>query len=181
MTSSKNMRFRPILFSAFLFVFCVSAFAQTPDPLAFFDEHKRWYNGPGEPWFYFFDIAKADVRRSIEKWVEINRSLESAGRGDGGHFWSGGFTHGTVVRWSKDKGYIWLDVDLCQGGPMRIVHGRVEKTPVGLTLIPELKLGVGHSDHASHASHAERIEFVSVDWRGAKYLVRKNNVADFAD
>jgi hypothetical protein len=172
------MRFRSLLTCALFLAFCVSSFAQgavAPDPLAFFDEHKRWYNGFTEAWFQFFDIPEADVRTSIGVWQEIGKA--------GTLYASGGSTHGTYVMWSMEKGFMSLDVDKCQGGPMRITSGRVEKIPEGVAFITEYTLGGtgGHSARGGHRARPERIELVSIDWAGANYLVRKSRLAEFAD
>ena len=57
----------------------LSAIAQDKpqiDPVAFFDENKRWYNGFTETWFQFFDIPEAEVRKSIVHWELIGRDLD---------------------------------------------------------------------------------------------------------
>lgn len=158
--------------------------AERPDPLKFFDEHKRWYTGHTEAWFNFFDIPEAEVRISIEHWEDIGKDLVAIdGSLKKGRFGSGGSTHGSYLRWSLEKGFIWLHVDHCQGGPMRILRGSVEVVPEGIVLTPKINLGQSsvHGGHATHSAMPETYSFVAVRWMDAIYLVQKQDLSDFAD
>lgn len=180
-----------VLITACLTIGAIPIFAQTPeklDPLKFFDEHKRWYTGPNaEPWFYFFGIAEADVRNSIEHWETVGKDLTNLGASLAkGRYYSGGETHSSYLRWSREKGFIWLHVDHCQGGPMRILRGRVETEPEAVLLVPETILGLpsndgGHGDHGNHSSQPKQFRMLSIKWMGAAYLIQKEHLADFAD
>ena len=165
-------------------LFAIPAFSQaeaTVDPLAFFDKEKRWYRGASaESWFNFFGIPESDVRNSIEHWERIGRDIENARSGGYG---SGGATHGTYVRWSERSGFVWLDVDHCMGGPMRIVRGRAEVVPTGVILFPEIRLGhsEGHDGHGQHSNSSNRIDLLSITWMRGNFLVTKDRLRDFSD
>lgn len=154
------------------------------DPLKFFDEHKRWYTGSNaEPWFYFSDIPDTEVRKSIEHWEEIGKDIvDLDGSLTRGIYAGGGSTHGSFLRYSQKKGFIWLHVDFCQGGPIKILRGRVEIVPEGVVLKPEITLG-GSSRHSGHGQHLEpkQLQMVAIKWMNAVYLVQKEYIADFAD
>ena len=163
------------------------AFAQVEkavDPLEFFDKEKRWWRGGSESWFNFFGIPEAEVRSSIERWEQIGRDIEKSGSTrSAGYGGSGGVTHGTYVRWSERSGFVWLDVDDCAGGPMRIVRGRVEVVPTGVIFYPEIRLGVseGHGGHSQHSKQSDRMDFLSVTWMRGTFLVPKDQIRDFSD
>ena len=168
--------------------FTSSAFSQESgkiDPLKFFDEHKRWYRGNTEAWFYFFDIPEAEVRKSIEHWEEIGKDLKNLDSSlTKGHYGIGGETHGSYLRWSQEKGFIWLHVDFCQGGPMRILRGRAEIVPEGVVLIPDIVLGSsgGHGGgHGENSNQPKQFRMVAIMWMDAVYLVQREQLADFAD
>ncbi len=156
---------------------------QQIDPIKFFDEHQRWYNGFTEAWFQFYGIPEIEVRKSIEHWEQIGRGPKKPTNPGGGIYASGGDTHGSYVRWSAENGFVWLDVNKCEGGPMRILRGRVELVSEGVVFIPEVTLGSsnGHAAHGQNTPKSERISLVAVDWMGATYLVEKEHLADFAD
>jgi hypothetical protein len=176
------------LIIACLIIGAVPSFPQTPekpDPLKIFDEHKRWYTGPdSEAWFNFFGIPEDEVRKSIEYWEAVGKDLADLdGSLTKGRYYSGGHTHSSFLRWSKGKGFIWLHVDHCQGGPMRILRGRVEMEPEGVVLIPEITLGIssGHDGHGNYSSQPKQFRMLAIKWMGSLYLVQKENLADFAD
>jgi hypothetical protein len=163
------------------------AFAQVEkgvDPLEFFDKEKRWWRGGSESWFNFFGIPEAEVRNSIEQWERIGRDIEKSGSTrSAGYGGIGGGTHGTYVRWSALSGFVWLDVDDCAGGPMRIVRGRAEVVPTGVIFYPEIRLGVseGHEGHSQHSKQLDRMDFLSVTWMQGTFLVPKDRIRDFSD
>lgn len=178
---------RSLIVLSFLALFSAATLfaqnAERPDPLKIFDEHKRWYTGTTEAWFNFFDIPESDIRSSIEHWEEIGKDLGTIDSSKKGRFGSGGDTHGSYLRWTLEKGFIWLHVDHCQGGPMRILRGSVEVVPDGIVLTPKLRLGQSsvHGAHAAHSRSLETFKFVAVRWMDAVYLVQKENLPDFAD
>lgn len=152
------------------------------DPIAIFDEDKRWYNGFTEAWFRFFDISESDVRNSIEQWELIGRELGSAEASLPGTYASGGDTHGNYLRWSENSGFVLLVVDKCQGGPTTIVRGRVDVRPDGLTLTPTIVLGgATHVGHGHGDAATKTTELVAIKWLGNVYLVPKQDVPDFAE
>ena len=180
--------FRPFAYAALIILASsVPAFSQQPsqiDPLALFDEKKVWHTGFTEAWFNFFGIPEGEIRKTIEHWENIGRDLTKATDSkSSGRYYSGGVTHGSFLRWSESNGFVWLDVDHCMGGPMRIRRGRVELVPEGILLIIEANLGNsgGHGGHGGHAVQSDRISFVSVAWNDSLFLVRKEDLDDFAD
>jgi hypothetical protein len=185
-----HSQLRLILFVAIsALIFSIPTLAQgdgSVDPLAFFDKEKRWYRGNSESWFNFFDIPESDVRKSLEHWERIRHDLENLGSTKSGSFGRGGATHGTIVLWSERSGFVWLEVDHCMGGPMRIVRGRAEVAPTGVILYPEIRLGSsggheGHGGHGRHSKNPDRIELISITWMRSTYLVSRDQIPAFSD
>ncbi|HLM61969.1 MAG TPA: hypothetical protein VK308_14280 [Pyrinomonadaceae bacterium] len=154
--------------------------AATVDAVRYFDENKRWYNNFTEHWFYFHDIPEEDIRSSIIYWEQIGEDLKtSVNRGEG-TYGNGGETHGSYFRWSEKSGFIWLTVNKCIGGPMKITRGRVSVTPISVKFIPERTVG-DSSHHGKHVAEQKEIEFLFVKWREADFLIQPGMLSNFAD
>ena len=171
------------LASLFPILLLISAtFAQQTKPVdavRYWDENKRWYNEFTEHWFHFHDISENDVRDSIVFWEKIGRDLEDLAA-SGGMYGNGGDTHGDYLRWSEASGFIWLNVNKCAGGPMRITRGRVIVSPSIITFVPEAVLG-SSAGHGHHGSHPSSRVFVPVRWRNIEYLIAESRIKNFAD
>ena len=166
-------------------VLCLSFFSvtgqETPiDPVRYFDENSRWYNEFTEHWFYFFDISNEDVRTSIKHWSEIGDDLKTNSNSSEGTYSNGGETHGDYLRWSEKRGFVWLKVNKCQGGPMKIIRGRVIRDGQSFRFKPTQVFGESKG-HGNHGTQISEVEFFPVKWRKADYLIQKNSLANFAD
>lgn len=172
-----------LLFSLFLALtsFAFGQNAEKVDAVKYFDENKRWYNDYTEHWFRFFDIPEEEVRNSIIHWEKIGSELEDAKSERAGTFFSGGETHGDYFRWSKKSGFVWLKVNKCAGGPMRIIRGRVIVNSDRIQLSPEHVSGTENHGHGGHQKSQEQINLLFVKWRGVPFLVPQNAISDFAD
>lgn len=150
------------------------------DAVKYFDEKKRWYNNFTEHWFQFFDIPEDEVRNAIIHWEQISEDLKNSVKQSEGTYGNGGDTHGDYLRWSEKSGFIWLNVNKCNGGPMKITRGRVSVTESSVRFIPE-KVVAASFQHGNHKAHPEEKEFLFVKWRKADFLVKSGNITDFAD
>lgn len=177
------MRFRVFLTLILLFSFSVFATAQDKEPvdgIKYFNETKRWYNEFTEHWFYFFDISEEEIRDSIAHWDRIGEDIRNSTNRAEGTFGNGGDTHGDYLRWSEKSGFIWLNVNKCNGGPMKITRGRVSLTQSSVKFIPEKVLG-GTSSHGNHNNGSSQQEFLFVTWRKADFLIQEKYITDFAN
>lgn len=168
-----------ILLSGCQFVFSQKG-ASTDDAVKYFDENKRWYNDFTEHWFNFFDIPEEEVRNAIIHWEQIGEDLKISANESEGTYGNGGDTHGDYLRWSEKSGFVWLNVNKCNGGPMKITRGRVSITQSSVRFIPE-KVVAASFQHGNHNSNPEENEFLFVKWRKADFLVQSKNIKNFAD
>ena len=168
-----------LLFST-LIILLLANISSAQDPLSVFDKDKRWFNGFTEAWFYFPGMTEGDVRESIEHWERIGEEWKQPTNRFAGIFMSGGETHGDYFRWAPNNGFVWLNVNKCMGGPMQILRGRVEVISDGIVLTPEKSLGSSEG-HGNHSTGAKSITLVKVDWLGTSFLVRPDDLKDFAE
>lgn len=159
-----------------------SIFAQTTavDGVKYFDENKRWYNDFTEHWFQFYDIPESDVREAIVHWEQIGDELKSSADENQGTYENGMDTHGDYIRWSAKSGFVWLVVNKCNGGPVKITRGKVLITQSAVKLIPE-KVLISNFPHGNHQSNLKETEFLFVKWRGANFLIEPSAILNFAD
>lgn len=157
--------------------------APPTDPVTFFDERKVWYNGFTETWFRF-DFSDEEVRDSIVHWEQIGKDLSVSSSKDlSGFYLGGGETHGEYLRLSEKSGFVWLHVNKCLGGPVRILRGKVQMTVDGVILLTDVSLGSssGHEEQIEHGKKDGQVKMFAVKWRGSTYLVRESSLKDFAD
>lgn len=133
------MKSRKIIFTLLILLSCCQfVFGQnglaTVDAVKYFDENKRWYNNFTEHWFNFFDIPEEEIRNAIIHWEQIGEDLKNSANEGEGTYGNGGDTHGDFLRWSEKSGFVWLNVNKCNGGPMKITRGRVLVTQVSKSL-----------------------------------------------
>lgn len=163
---------------------CQFAFAQkdapTVDAVKYFDENKRWYNDFTEHWFNFFDIPEDEVRSAIIHWEQIGEDLKNSINRAEGTYGNGGDTRGTYLRWSEKSGFVWLDVNKCNGGPMKITRGTVAVTTSSVRFLPE-KTVAASFEQKDRQSNQMKAEFLFVKWREADFLIGSGNITDFAD
>lgn len=152
---------------------------QTVDAVEYFDLNKRWYNEFTEHWFYFADIPENEVRNAIIQWEQIGKDLKTSSNKNKGTYGDGGDTHGSYFRWSEKSGFIWLNVNKCQGGPVQIVRGKVSADNVQIRLTAEFTLG--NTDSHGHHDQTRLSELLFVKWKGASFLVPKESIENFAD
>ena len=177
------MSLRVLVIIPLLLVSSVIVMSQTPesvDALKYFDENKRWYNEFTEHWFYFHDIPEADIRESIVHWEKIGSDIKNSTSLVEGIYANGGDTHGDYLQWSEKSGFVWLKVNKCGGGPMKIIRGKVVVTPSWVKFVPEIEFGSA-SGHANHGSRVNSREFLVVKWREVTYLVDSDSITNFAD
>lgn len=178
------MKFLKLLFTIpLIFIAFQNHFGQNienVDGVKYFDENQRWYNNFTEHWFSFPDIPLNEVRNSIIYWEEIGKDLKTPTNEWEGTYENGGETHGDFFRWSAKSGFILLNVNKCQGGPMRITRGRVQITKTSVKFIPEIVLGTtSHQGHSQSENNKIR-EFLFVKWRKAYFLVQPDEITRFA-
>lgn len=168
-----------ILLSSCQFIFSQNE-ALAIDAVKYFDENKRWYNNFTEHWFQFFDIPEEEVRNAIIHWEQIGEDLKNSANKSEGTYGNGGDTHGDYLRWSEKSGFVWLNVNKCNGGPMKITRGKVLVTQSSVRLIPE-KAITASFQHGHHQSKSEEKEFLFVKWRKADFLIQSKAITSFAD
>ncbi len=160
----------------------ILAHGQVKSPVGgipYFDETKRWHNEFTEHWFHFFDIPEEEIRAAIIHWEQIGDDLKNTTNAAEGTYGNGGETHGDYLRWSEKSGFILLNVNKCNGGPMRITRGKVVVSQSSVGLVPEKVVG-SSGQHGNHGSGATLQEFLIVSWRKADFLIQKGSIADFA-
>lgn len=158
--------------------------AEDIDAVKYFDENKRWYNTFTEHWFMFFDIPEAEIRDSIIQFDKISKDLKTSKNEWEGTYGNGGDTHGSYLHWSKNSGFVWLVVNKCNGGPMKITRGKVLVTDSAVKFIPEkvLTSSFQHGGHSHQKSDEYKTrEFLFVEWRKANFVIESNELTNFAD
>ena len=150
------------------------------DALSYFDKYGRWYNDFTEHWFMFYDIPSNKIRESITHFEKIGEDIKQGNTRWAGTFGNGGTTFGNYVRWSKQSGFIWLNVNKCNGGPIRIVRGKVEVLKSSVKFVPE-EFIVSSFQTRRYKSSKKPIEFLFVKWRKVKFLIKPTRIKDFTD
>jgi hypothetical protein len=173
-----------LLFFSLFLALTMFAYGQNEgkvDAVKYFDENKRWYNEYTEHWFSFFDIPENQIRDSIIHWEKIGADIEGSNDDWTGTFATHGETHGSYFRWSQRNGFIWLSVNKCVGGPMRITRGRVVVQSNMIKLFPEIVIGKKHSGHGEQDKAPKQINLLFVKWLNVPFLVNENEISSFAD
>jgi hypothetical protein len=147
-----------------------------------FDEHGRWINGFTEPWFIeSSDYSRDEIGSAITRWLQMG----DGANGDewAGQYGTGGDTHGTYVRWSPEAGYVMLSVNKCEARVMSLDYGKVESSSGLVRFISGRaahKASPADGDH-SHPRPPRISNFLTVKWRGSRYLVPEKELARFCD
>jgi hypothetical protein len=143
------------------------------------DEYGRWVNGISEPWMFPESIPKQDIAVAQRRWLAIEAGTKTSSEAEWeGNYFIGGDTHGSYLRWSQREGFVLMNIDKCAAQVMGFSYGRVVFAPGLIQLVPERAI-TGRPNH----SHATKpiFRFLPVTWRGNRYLVPENQIADFGD
>ena len=161
---------------ALLLMASPTAFAQASAPI---DQNGRWLNGVSEPWWFPESISKDDINNVQLKWAAIeNENTTSHSEEWTGNYFSGSDTHGSYLRWSKQNGFVLLQVNKCAAQVMSFSYGKVVSSADLIQLLPEN--AASERQNHQHATQAAT-RFLPVSWRGDSYLVPEDDIADFGD
>ncbi|HWP55358.1 MAG TPA: hypothetical protein VN476_14615 [Pyrinomonadaceae bacterium] len=176
MKSSRRDLLQRILILALLSV-CFGMGAQKS--VAQVDQWGAWENGITESWSLSSNTFTAqEAAEAIARWKRIGAIETVDWAGD---YFSGGETHGTYVRWSRN-GFVIADVDKCQALVMGVTYGRVNVTPSLIQFIPEFKKSSKSHVHGQMLTNEPApLSFVPVKWRDRLFLVPQDRIKDFSD
>lgn len=143
------------------------------------DQYGRWINGISEPWMFSESTSKEEINSAQQRWSEIG-----AENGAGvekpwvGTYFAGSETHGSYLRWSLRNGFVLMQVDKCAAQVMGFSYGSVIFNQDRIQLLP-LKTVSSTTGHG-HVM-APSLRFLPVTWRGDRYLVPEDEIADFGN
>jgi hypothetical protein len=164
-----------------MILLCVSACAVVSAAQS--DPYGRWENGISEAWWFDpADFPAESISEVQARWQSIG--VENDGAKDGawqGDYSSGGDTHGTYLRWSPQGGYVLMHVNKCEARVMGFSYGKTFASDALVELHTEFRKSSSHSHGHGTAAAPVKIRFLPVTWRGARYLVSENEIADFGD
>jgi len=166
-----------------MILICISACAVVSEAQT--DPHGRWENGIGEAWW--FDPADFPVESVSEvqsRWQSIGAENDGAkDSGWQGDYSSGGDTHGTYMRWSLQGGYVSMNVDKCAARVMGFSYGKAATSGALVEFKTEraLSSAQSHGHGHGHVPTPVVIRFLPVTWRGVRYFVGEDEIADFCD
>lgn len=172
---------RNLIVAVWLLSLCLVA-AVAPSQAQEFDQYGRWVNGFTEPWMIESEhYTRDEIGMVIARWQQIGEGAKDEEWP--GQYHSGDDTHGTYVRWSPGAGYVMLAVNKCEARLMNVDYGKVEFSPglvrfISERAVKEMPAAAGH-DH-SHARLPWISKLVPVKWRGDRYLVREDELAEFS-
>ncbi|HEX8143926.1 MAG TPA: hypothetical protein VF553_15110 [Pyrinomonadaceae bacterium] len=167
-----------LMLPALLGLLCFTAFA--PSTPAQNIEPERWENGVTEAWWVDGEtVSKEELAAARSLWKAIedeNRAVSNEWAGD---YFIGSDTHGSYLRFSREKGFVLAQVDKCQARLMGLSYGKVIVTPTLVQLLPEHGARSTHT-HAAHGQ-ATASKYIPVVWRGSHHLIPETEMADFGD
>lgn len=170
------------LFSAVLLASLCLVAQVSPVQAQEFDQYGRWVNGFTEPWMIESDhYTQDEIKLVIMRWQRIGDSAKNDEWH--GQYHAGSDTHGTYVRWSPEAGYVMLAVNKCEARVMNLDYGKVEFSQGLVRFISgraAKEMPKADHDH-SHARLPEISRLIPVKWRGSRYLVREDELAEFGD
>jgi hypothetical protein len=154
----------------------VSSAAQT-------DPYGRWENGiTGAWWFDPADFPAESISEVQTRWQSMGAENEgSKDSGWQGDYSSGSETHGTYMRWSRQGGYVFMNIDKCAARVMGFSYGTADASGALVEFKTVFRQSSSHTHGHSHARTPVKIRFLPVTWRGMRYLVGENEIADFFD
>src|SRR5260370_8793641 len=143
------------------------------------DQYGRWVNGISEPGMVYESLPKENVSAVQQKWSAIESENQAAAEKQwSGNYFTGGDTHGSYLRWSKQNGFVLLHVDKCAAQVMGFSYGRVVFAPNLIQLGPETTV----SSQPSHGhSMKATLRFLPVTRRSDRHLVPVHGLPSFGD
>lgn len=142
------------------------------------DQYGRWVNGISEPWMFSASLPKENVNLVQQKWSAIESENKAAVEKQwSGKYFTGGDTHGSYLRWSKQNGFVLMHVDKCAAQVMGFSYGKVVFTSILIQFMPEATV----SSQTRHEHSMKATRFLPVTWRSDRYLVPEDEIADFGD
>lgn len=147
------------------------------------DSYGRWENGVSEAWWFDpAEFAAESISEVQTRWqnigVENDGSKDNGWQGD---YSSGGETHGTYMRWSRQGGYVLMNIDKCAARVMGFSYGTAEASDALVEFKTVFKQSSSHTHGHAHSPPPVKIRFLPVTWRGVRYLIGENEIADFGD
>lgn len=143
------------------------------------DPYGRWVNGVTEPWWFSESVPKEDIAAAQRQWAVIgSETITASDSLWTGNYFIGGDTHGSYLRWSREKGFVLFHVNKCEARVMGFSYGQVVFSPSLIQLLPE-KTATDSTKHG-HAKDST-LRFLPIRWRQVKYLVPETEITDFAD
>ena len=159
---------------------CVFCGVGAQESVAQVDQWGAWENGITESWWLSSKtFTTQEAAEAIARWKLIGATEEHDDWA--GDYFSGGETHGTYVRWSRN-GFVIANVDKCQALVMGLTYGRVNVTPTLIQFIPEFKKASKSHAHGQTLTHEPAtVSFVPVKWLDQLFLVPQDRIKDFSD
>lgn len=147
------------------------------------DLYSRWENGVGEAWWFDPAAFSAESIGEVQtRWQNIGAENDgSKDSGWQGDYSSGGDTHGTYLRWSRQGGYVLMNIDKCATRVMSFSYGTADAAGALVEFKTVSRQSSSQSHGHSHAPAPVEIRFLPVTWRGVRYLIGENEIADFCD
>ncbi len=132
-------------------------------------EDDSWQNGISEAWrFDTQALSKEEIAMAKARWVELEEKANDEWAGD---YESGNGVHETYIRWATQKGFVMMDVNLCEARVIDVNYGETTSSPASIQFHPKLIKNRAYFDRA----------FLPVKWRGVHYLIPENQIAGFGD
>ncbi|HEX8459492.1 MAG TPA: hypothetical protein VF656_19525 [Pyrinomonadaceae bacterium] len=147
-----------------------------------FDQYGRWINGFTEPWtIESDDYSREEIETAIKRWLRMNDGADAEWPG---RYGTGGETHGTYLRWSPEAGYVMLSISTCEARVLSVDYGKVEASPGLVRFISERaapKTSPAGSKHSHTRGRSPINTYLTIKWRGSRYLVPETGLAEFCD
>jgi hypothetical protein len=147
------------------------------------DSYARWENGVSEAWWFdSADFSAESISEAQTRWQSIGAENDAAKHsGWQGDYASGGDTHGAYMRWSPQGGYVLMHVNKCEARVTGFSYGTADAAGALVEFKTAFKQSSSHSHVHGHDSTPVKIRFLPVTWRGVRYLIGENEIADFYD
>ena len=141
----------------------------------------RWANGLSEPWWFSEEIMTAAKLAAQERWKSIGEETASRGKDEwSGDYFTGSETHGSYLRWSREKGFVLLDVNKCAATVDRLNYGGATASSSLVEFSPELK-DEAKSTHVHGRKSRTPTKLIPVRWGRARFLIPEDEISDFGD
>jgi hypothetical protein len=85
------------------------------------------------------------------------------------------------MRWSRQGGYVLMNIDKCAARVMGFSYGTADASDALVEFKTVFKKSSSHSHGHAHSPTPVKIRFLPVTWRGVRYLIGENEIADFGD